>query len=158
MPAEYERHGGYLTILDAETGQILVILACGTMNPEKREKYLHFSQEKALRLFENKDHNTSYESRDEENLKFAGAIRGEEFIYSFSGPQEDVDEAICISMFYIFEPSESNRFWFKGEKLLNYYNDVYVRNGFVHKFLSLTRRYNENILMDKILRDKGSIL
>lgn len=149
LPAGMERHGGYLTILDAKTGQILVVLACGTMSAENREKYLHFSQEKALRLFLNVDHKTSFESRDVENLKFAGAIRGEEFIYSFSGHQEDVDEAIAVSMFYIFEPSEDNRMWFRGKELIDYYYDVVSdRNKLIHNFLFLTRRYNENIWMD----------
>ncbi len=159
LPAGMERHGGYLTILDAKTGQLLTILAAGTMSPAKNEKYLQFSQEKALRLFANENHKTSYESRDEENLKFAGAIRGEEFIYSFSCDQQDVDEAICVSMFYLFEPSEDNRMWFRGEELFDYYYDVVSeRNKFIHKFLFLTRRYNENIWMDQFFRDRGSVL
>lgn len=159
LPPGMEKHGGYLTILDAKTGQILVVLACGTMSAENREKYLLSSQEKALRLFLNAGHKTSYESRDEENLKFAGAIRGEEFIYSFSGHQENVDEAIAISMFYLFEPSEDNIMWFQGKELFDYYyDDVYVRNKFIHTFLFLTRRYNENIWMDQFLRNRGSIL
>ena len=149
VPPELERSGGYLTILDEKTGKILLILSCGIIPPAKADKYLKFSQEKAHRLFTNKNHKTSYESKDEIRLMFPGAVRGEEGIYAFSGHQPDVDEAIAISAFYLIEPSMKARQDFYLKDLFkHYYHDISDRNKFAKPFLDLTRRWNGNIYMD----------
>jgi hypothetical protein len=153
VPTELERSGGYLTILDGETGKVLLILSCGIIPPEKAEKYLEFSQEKAYRLFAHKEHKTSYESKDETNSMFPGAIRGEEGIYSFSGHQTDVDEAISISAFYLIEPSMKARLHFYGKDLFkHYYHSIPYRNQFAKPFLDSARRCAGNIYMDDFFR------
>lgn len=146
---EDERYGGYLTVLDGKTGKVIIILACGIISDDKHDKYLHFSQEKAKRLFAHKEHYTSFESMDEKQLMFPGAIRGEEAIYSFSGHQAEVDEAISIAMFYVLEPSCRNRLEFDGRKLFgHYYNVVAERNKFVRPFLDSARHWVGNIWMN----------
>ena len=150
VPLEQRRFGGYLTVLDIRTGKVLVILACGIIPEDKKDKYLSFSQEKASRLFKHEGHKTSYESRDESNLMFPGAIRGEEGIYSFSGHQPDVDEAISIAAFYLIEPSVSAQKCFYGRDLFkHYYHDLSDRNKFAKPFLDSARRWNGNIWMDQ---------
>jgi hypothetical protein len=148
---ELQRYGGYLTILDKQDGKVLMILACGIIDPNKKDKYLEFSQEKAFRLLEHFDHKTSWDSHDEAALKFPGAIKGIEAIYSFSGHQADVDEAIAISMFYLVEPGEvgfrlNNK---AGKELFDYYyHDVAARNKYVKRFLHSTKLYNGNCWLD----------
>lgn len=103
LPEENRRTGGYLTIRDAKTNQILLILACGLIPQEKISKYLHLSQEKGHRLFNFPAHSFSWESRNPANNEFAGAIRGVRYIYSFSGHQEEIDEVIDLITFYQLE-------------------------------------------------------
>jgi len=149
VATELERTGGYLTILDGKTGKVVLILACGIIPPGKAEKYLNFSQEKAMRLFAHKNHKTSYESKDEAQLMFPGAVRGEEGIYAFSGHQPEVDEAIAISAFYQIEPSMKARTDFYGKDLFkHYYNSISLRNQFARPFLESSRYWNSNMYMD----------
>jgi len=103
LPEESRRTGGYLTIRDARTNQILLILACGFIPQEKISKYLHLSQEKGHRLFNFPEHNFSWESRNPANNEFGGALRGHRYIYSFSGHQEEIDETISLIIFYHLE-------------------------------------------------------
>ncbi len=151
VPSELKRYGGYLTILDKQDGKVLMILACGIIDPSKKDKYLEFSQEKAIRLLGHKDHKTSYDSSDETALKFPGAIKGSEAIYSFSGHQADIDEAIAIAMFYLVEPgnfeSRTNAKTCK-ELFGYYYHDVALRNKYVKQFLHSTKMYNSNLWFD----------
>ena len=150
---DLKRYGGYLTILDRQDGKILMILACGIIDPNKKDKYLKFSQEKAFRLLEHEDHKTSWDSYDEAALKFPGAIKGAEAIYSFSGHQADIDEAIAIAIFYLVEPGEVKfRVDAKaGIDLFNYYYyDVASRNKYVKRFLNATKMYNGNYWFDSL--------
>lgn len=103
LSEENRRSGGYLTIRHAKTGQIVLILACGIIPEEKQARYLHLSQEKGQRLFNNPGHCFSQESRNPANNEFAGALRGYRYIYSFSGHQENIDEAISLAAFYLVE-------------------------------------------------------
>lgn len=96
---------GYLTLMDGLSGEIIFTVPFGEMPDEKREKYFELSQEKAKRLFENfskKFHTTSFQSRDEENQQYGGAIyanyRSGAIILSFSGMPELIDEAMMIAL------------------------------------------------------------
>ena len=132
------RSGGYLTIMDAKTGTILAIIACGKIPEEKKALYLKFSQEKAQRLFEHLvvGHMTSYESKDDANEKYAGAICGSKYIISFSGHKADVDEAISISAFYMIEAHPHKNL---GKVFTNHLTNVAPRNRFVKSFLNVTQ-------------------
>ena len=88
---------GYFSILSANTGDgILLISKIGICPPEKVERYLNFSQEKAKRLFADTASSSSFQSRDPDNDKYAGAIRVRSVILSFSGLPELADEALMV--------------------------------------------------------------
>lgn len=146
LPEEKRRSGGYLTIREAESGQIVLILACGKISKEKNEMFLSFSQEKGFRLFKNPNHQTSWQSRNIANNEFGGALRGRSYIYSFSGHQEEIDEAICLITFYLLEPilSRNPDIRWLNRKLssqafeyLQY--DIFERNPLAYKLLGALR-------------------
>lgn len=138
LELERQRFGGYLTVLDANDGKVLLVLACGFVPKDKTEKYYRLSIEKAKRVFVDKQHNTSWDSRDEANSQYPGAIRGVEGVYSFSGHQSDVDEAISASVFYLAESTE--RISEKTQSLFDfYYQEVAERNQFIRPFIKLTK-------------------
>lgn len=150
-----KRFGGYLTILDAQDGKLLLVLACGVVPLEKAEKYRRLSLEKAQRVFENKEHNTSWDTQDEANAKYPGAIRGTEAIYSFSGQKPDVDEAISVSMFYLLEPAELGaRCNCEATKklFLYYYDEVSKRNEFIKPFLKNTVLNYGNSFLQSLIK------
>ncbi|MEJ0021269.1 MAG: hypothetical protein WDN47_01665 [Candidatus Doudnabacteria bacterium] len=98
-PAWAARTGAYFCLADAETGLALIILAVGTVPPDKAEKYLTNCVEKAGRLAEHPEHLSSWESRDPDKQQWGGAIRGfDPFIYSLSGLPELGDEAVMIAL------------------------------------------------------------
>lgn len=93
--------GGFLTLMDAIDGEIIFTVPFGEIEKEKEEKYFNFSQEKAKRLFSQipNGHTSSYQSKNEEEEKFAGAIYFKFYwrlpiIFSFSGKSELLDEAM----------------------------------------------------------------
>ena len=94
-----QRKGGYLTILDAKTGGILAVALIGEIAQKNLLKYFNFSLEKAQRVY-TEEISSSYQSRNLRKGKWAGAIRGKEYIYSFSGNTEENDEAICLMLCY----------------------------------------------------------
>ncbi len=141
-----KRHGGYLSILDKDSGLILMVIAIGTIPLEKAEKYKQLSIEKAIRLFNHKNHRTSWDSKNEKEFQYPGAIKGQEGIYSFSGHNPDVDEALAIAALYLIEPAgrEQARFT-SGLKFFRYYYDeVAQRNYFVRSFLNILKRVYDN--------------
>ncbi|MCX6723809.1 MAG: hypothetical protein NT155_01380 [Candidatus Staskawiczbacteria bacterium] len=90
-----DRNYGYFTVMDtAALGRIKLICEIGVCPPEKAEKYRTFSQEKAVRLFVNSAHDTSWQTRNPGENKWAGAVRAGSLIFSFSGLPELDDEAL----------------------------------------------------------------
>jgi hypothetical protein len=106
---------GFFTIMNALDGEIMCTMPFGMIPGEKVETYYRLSQEKAERLFTwvnmhlplPDDHTTSYQSRNESEDKYGGAIFVEytalsifEFrkslILSFSGMPELIDEAMMV--------------------------------------------------------------
>ncbi len=140
------RFGGYLTILDKDSGLVLIVIAIGKIPLEKAENYKQLSIENAIRLFNNDKHKTSWESRNEKNSQFAGAIKGQEGIYSFYGHNNDVNEALAISALYLIEPAgvESVRYTSGMSIFRYYYDEVATRNYFVRSFLNLLKRSFDN--------------
>ena len=102
---EFDRRG-YLTLMDGITGNIVFTIPFGEIPEEKRQKYFELSQEKAMRLFSQVNmhlpngHTTSFQSRNEENEQYGGAIyvncHSTIFILSFSGMPELIDEAMML--------------------------------------------------------------
>jgi len=92
---EEGQSGGVLCIADPSTGAPLLTWAFGTLTPEECVEYLEFAMEKAKRLAEHPLHFASSESRDMNTTpkRYSGAVRGAEFILSFSGFKEEQDEA-----------------------------------------------------------------
>ena len=90
------RTGGYFCLADADTGFPILLMAFGAIPPEKTGKYLRNALEKASRLAAYLDHNLSRQSRNPALEHWTGSVRTPRFIFSFSGFQEDVDEAAMI--------------------------------------------------------------
>lgn len=146
LPEEERRSGGYLTIMDGGKGQIIMIILVGKIPIEKQDKYLTCSVEKAFRLFEHPEHKTSWESRDDDNMQYPGAIRGLEAIYSFSGHKSDVDEGISTSAFYLIEPIVKNTLSNERAKQYfdYYYEEVSKRNRFIKPLLLKSANLSRN--------------
>ncbi len=94
------RKGGYCTIVDRMSEEVVATFEVGHPEHRKAERYRQLSVEKALRLLETNDklgHLTSWQSRDEQADKWGGAIIVGDYIFSFSGFAPDlVDEAVMI--------------------------------------------------------------
>lgn len=90
--------GGYFCLARAVDGWPLLIVQIGSMPEDKMEGRWRLCQEKALRLASHREHLLSRQSSDpDESLQlFPGAIRGNEFILSFSGLPGDGDEAFML--------------------------------------------------------------
>lgn len=97
---EHEDHqnGGVLCVADPETGTPLLLCVFGIMTTKEYYDYVGFAVEKAKRLAGNPLHFTSHQSRDMTTTpkRYGGAIRGREFILSFSGFKEEQDEAAML--------------------------------------------------------------
>ncbi len=100
LPEYKGRTGAYFSIRSESTGFVLATAAIGVPPVEKMEKYSNYSLEKGKRLFKHRKHLTSYESRNEANNKFAGAVKvGSLYILSCSGfSPDDADTLFCIDV------------------------------------------------------------
>ena len=91
---------GYFTIRDSISGQPLQPIPIGVCPDDRVEKCFRLSLEKGERLFINKTHVSSFQSRDIANKKYGGAITFPNLIISFSGLPELVDEAVMLVLAY----------------------------------------------------------
>lgn len=104
-----ERTGGWFAFWRGDpSGEIVMPVVgfpAGLVSPERYLKYIHFANEKAVRLARRPADISSFQSRDESdpnrmNHKYGGAIRcgtgGTRLIFSFSGFSELEDEQICV--------------------------------------------------------------
>ncbi len=87
--------GGYLTIVERDTGAIVLTILIGTLQFERTAKHRRLSIEQAKRVFDEKL-SSSFQNRNIEQGKSAGAVSGEKFIYSFSGHCEEINEVVSI--------------------------------------------------------------
>lgn len=98
--ARPDRQGGYFCLIVKEKGNPTalptLILGIGTVPTEKGSKYFVFAQEKAHRLSEHPEHQTSWQSRNPEENKWGGAINAGPYYLSFSGLPEPADEAAML--------------------------------------------------------------
>ena len=106
-----EKNGGYMCVTDAQ-GQLEAAFLVGKVPLEKAKMYAFFAQEKATRLSLHKDHVTSWQSRNETEKKYGGAIRVNDHIFSFSGLLELFDEflmALLAQKFFAFSDTPIRR-------------------------------------------------
>ncbi|MDI6820564.1 MAG: hypothetical protein QMD65_00070 [Patescibacteria group bacterium] len=94
-----KRKGGYFCLFDIDLGRPILVSMVGEVLAEKAGKYHELSIEKSQRLFEHQEHKSSFESKNEAEQKYGGAIRGRRYIFSFSGfKKEEEDEAIMLAV------------------------------------------------------------
>lgn len=97
-----DRNNGYLTVRRKADARILQITQIGECSAEKAQDYLSFSQEKGLRLSQYKHDVSSWQSREEAQKMYGGAIVAGEYILSFSGLPEWGDEALVLFVALFF--------------------------------------------------------
>ncbi len=93
---EQDRRGGFLCIADLKSGSPIAVLRCASPPAAKVQKYIYYSREKAERLWTNPEHDSAWESRNPNEGKVEGAIRGEYHILAFSGLSPAMDEAVVL--------------------------------------------------------------
>jgi hypothetical protein len=106
--SEKARTGGYLSVTAKFADEVLLLSRIGTIahaddaNPKyqtKARKYVSCSLEKGRRLIfkaASLGHLSSWQSQDEANDQYAGAVWCDEFAVSFSGLPALADEAFCL--------------------------------------------------------------
>lgn len=125
------RTGGYLTIMNRRTGEIVLILAIGSFSTEKSEKYFNYSVGKARQLYRHRlEHWSSAQSAADGFPQ--GAIIIGDYIWSFSGHESGVDEAISAVAGVKFSFSdrstaETSQIEHLEEKLENSGNKLYPK-------------------------------
>ena len=104
MPENPKPHkqSGYLTIRRKIDGRILLAVQIGECPPHKASEYFKFSLEKGERLFHHSNHVSSWQSRDDKNEKWGGAIIAGNYIVLFSGFPELLDEAVVLVLSLFF--------------------------------------------------------
>ena len=95
---EVDKTGCYVCIGDPTTGLPMLLVPFGEIPDEKAEKYCQFAQEKSRRLAQNREYRSSFHTRNPDEQKFAGAIRGYGLILSCSGLPEMMDEAAMLTL------------------------------------------------------------
>jgi hypothetical protein len=92
------KKGGYLCITDHE-GRLQVEILVGSFpNREKSTRSTGFALEKNCRLAAHPEHLSAFQSADESLDQYPGAIRGTNFLFSFSGLPALWDEACMLSL------------------------------------------------------------
>lgn len=87
-----DKEGGYFAMYDIGRANLALLASIGYNLQSKVEARQQVSQEKCTRILAN-GHSTSYVSRDPTAGRWGGAVRGTEYIFSFSGLPELWDEA-----------------------------------------------------------------
>jgi len=90
------RRGGCFCLLSPVSHNPIQYFMVGEVPKDKEEKYRLFAREKADRLLLNREHKSSWQSRNEEAGQYGGAIRGCEYLFSFSGLPQLLDEALML--------------------------------------------------------------
>ena len=91
------RDGGYYALYSLSLRAPQVILRVGILESQEIARTaIESCQENFLRLAAHPSHQTSRESADAELGKFAGAVRGEDYLHSFAGLTEDLNEVVAL--------------------------------------------------------------
>ena len=91
------KRGGYLCVTD-QLGRIQIKIPVGEIDEDKAHLYAEFVSEKASRLAGHTQHISSWQSRNEKEKMFGGAIRASSLIFSFSAFPEHWDEAFMVAL------------------------------------------------------------
>jgi len=92
------KESGYLVIRSKKDGLILFVIMLGWFPSWKAKKYLYIAFERGERLFHHPSHVSSWQSRDKKDKKQGGAIITRDFIVSFTGISEPLDEAVALKL------------------------------------------------------------
>ena len=84
-----------LSISTPSENAMVCYLPLGYIPPDKELGRHEKCREKANRLYNHPASNRSYDSRNPEEGMYGGAVRGRQFIHSFSGLPEALDEVFC---------------------------------------------------------------
>lgn len=114
FPSEFKayaegRRGGYLSILDIETGQMICTVPVGVFPIWKEQRYYTHSAEKAYRLYGNLPlgHVTSGQSADQKLNRYDGAVKTNRYIFAFSGlPTGRADSILMVCLARLVNKSE----------------------------------------------------
>ncbi|MEK7648959.1 MAG: hypothetical protein AAB400_03510 [Patescibacteria group bacterium] len=93
------RAGGFVSLFDFFDPAPHLILKVGSFEqsePGRGEACFNYSQEKGRRLQQYPDHVSSFQSRNPDEKKWGGAVRGNRVILSFSGLPEILDELAMV--------------------------------------------------------------
>ncbi|OGG69494.1 hypothetical protein A3I99_01045 [Candidatus Kaiserbacteria bacterium RIFCSPLOWO2_02_FULL_45_11b] len=122
------KRGGYFVVVNHQRAEFILAVKIGQVSKEKTEKYEVLAREKAWRLYGHIGNWTSFESRNEkagvvvyDSIRphcpawtelwgqWGGAVRGNRYIFSFSGFPELLDEAMMFVL--AIKMGELNREW-----------------------------------------------
>ncbi len=111
------KRGGYLSVLNWKRAEFVLCAKVGQVSKVKAWEYEALAREKAWRLASHDGHGTSFESRDPEAEvrvnderrmhypvrtekwgHWGGAVRGNRYIFSFSGFPELLEEAMMFTL------------------------------------------------------------
>jgi hypothetical protein len=120
--------GGYLVVINHRSEELVLLAKVGQMSKEIAHKCETLAREKAWRLYNHVDDWTSFDSRDVEAEvmvydysqpprlaytrpwgQWGGAVRGNRYIFSFSGFPEMLDEAMMFVL--AIKMSELEKDW-----------------------------------------------
>ncbi len=135
FPSEFKIHtqgrrGGYLSILDIQTGQMVCTVSVGIFPIWKDQRYRMLSAEKAYRLYRNLPlgHITSGQSADDKFCRYDGAIKTKRYILSFSGlssGKADSTLMVCLAKLIddLEDVSELSKVLDINEETVDFYVD-----------------------------------
>jgi len=115
LTLDKRRGGAYISVFDAETGELIVCFPIGSFSVEKGAKYLDFSLGKGRQLFRHlsEGHTSSAQSASEGYPQGAIYVPGEKYIFSTSGQEPQDDENISLALnngFPDFKKTETGHF------------------------------------------------
>ncbi len=92
-------YGGYFSVRDQFTGQIIFVSAIGCSMAERANADFLLCLENSARLFQNPDHVSSWQSGQPDQKQYAGAIRTVGGLISFAGlSREHQNEALMLAV------------------------------------------------------------
>lgn len=92
--------GGIFCLVETRTGRVLATTPCGDVPEPNLTKYKRFAQEKATRLtvtHREFGHSTSWQSKNEAAEQYGGAIVVGDYIFSFSGYPQLIDQITMLT-------------------------------------------------------------
>jgi hypothetical protein len=93
--------GGYFCLTDVDNPECpRFMMYLPTLFPERQSKCFRLSLEKAQRLLEHPTDCSSWQSRNQNDSKWGGAVRWGDFAFSFSGLPELKDEALMLYLLH----------------------------------------------------------